>query len=1070
MLTSDKKYMKNLFLISIFSLFSALSTSAVAQEATALPEWQSQYATGEGKIAPHFYVLPYSTKQTAIEGKPEASPYVQSLNGTWKFSWMKNPASRPKEFYRPDVDVSAWDDIKVPGNWERQGYGTAIYVNTTYEWTNGKATPPTVPTEENEVGSYRRNFTVPSEWEGRRVVLCFEGVKTFFYLWVNGQKVGYSQDSKTAAEFDITELVNFGQDNVVALEVYRWSSGSYLECQDFWRINGIERDVYLYSTPQQYISDYEVVSDLERKNYRDGLLTLSVQIDGKQLSEPIKKGGKTISSPLSAELRYTLLDENGKSCLSGQKEFTVTDNNVTLNFETQTIPNVKSWSAEKPNLYTLVLELANFDGAVTEYTATKVGFRSVEVRGGLLLVNNQPIKLKGANRHEHSQLGRAVSEELMIEDIKLMKQNNLNTVRNCHYPQPRRWYELCNIYGLYVVDEANVESHGMGYGEKSLAKDTTWLKAHLDRTERMFHRSKNQPSVIVWSLGNEAGDGINFEKTYEWLKPRSKNRMVQYERAGTAAHTDIYCPMYMSIQGMKEYLDTKPNRPIIQCEYAHAMGNSVGGLKDYWELIYSNDQAQGGIIWDWVDQAFLETDKNGKWYWAYGGDYGEEGTPSDDNFCTNGLVSADRKPHPHLAEVKSVYQNINVTKIGNSDKEMRFKVQNRYYFTPLNDFKLCWEYVDDLGRVINKGELNIDAKPGETVEFSLPAIATDQIPREAFVNLGWYRVEAEPFIDTKHQVAFNQFNVKTARPEILVGKAESVGSRLKVDKISRTITNSLATFRFSEKTGALESYRFEGNELLRSPMMLSFYRPVTDNDIRDEFGKRAWVAAGVDSTYQKLITYSARYNKKDVYVTSKVEIYGRKGNKLFDANINYVLYNSGRMDAAVKLTPTDSTLKSVARVGWGFNLNNVYDKVQFLGRDVESYSDRNSGGKIAIVKSTVDEQFHNYVKPQSSGNHMDTRWIAISDKSNNGMFIKSNKPFQFSYSPYEDKVIDKAVHINELEKTAVNSLHIDAEQMGLGTATCGPGVLEPYRIKIEPKEFKFQFIPFVGSDDIYQLL
>ena len=552
--------MKNTF--RILSCILLLVTGFI--NAQQLPEWQSQYAIGLNKLEPHSYVWPYSNEKMVVERNHEASSYYESLNGKWKFHWVKNPDNRPVEFYKPSFYVGGWADINVPGNWERQGYGTAIYVNETYEFDDKmfhfKKNPPLVPYQENEVGSYRRSFTVPAGWEGRRVVLCCEGVISFYYVWINGKFVGYNQGSKTPAEWDITDKLQKGE-NTIALEVYRWSSGSYLECQDMWRLSGIERNVYLYSTPETYIADYHVTSLLDTIDYKDGLFSMNVQVKGADVSA----------------VSYNLLDAKGQAVLSG---------NLVAPYvlKEQALTGIKPWSAEHPNLYTLVLQLKDKAGKVIETTGSRVGFRTSEIKNGRFCINGTPVLVKGANRHEHSQLGRTVSKELMLEDIKLMKQHNLNTVRNSHYPTDPYWYELCDQYGLYVIDEANIESHGMGYGKESIAKDSTWLTAHMDRTKRMYERSKNHPSIVIWSLGNEAGNGINFERTYEWMKSVEKNRPVQYERAEQNYNTDIYCRMYRSVEDLLAYVNQKEPkvyRPFIMTEYLHAMANRCGGLQQY---------------------------------------------------------------------------------------------------------------------------------------------------------------------------------------------------------------------------------------------------------------------------------------------------------------------------------------------------------------------------------------------------------------------------------------------------------------------------------------------------------
>ena len=764
-----------------------LTIPAIAQ--TVQPEWQSQYAIGKNKLAPHTYIWPYANADAAGEGNYEQSPYYMSLNGKWKFHWVKNPDHRPKDFYKPSFYTGGWADIDVPGNWERQGYGTAIYVNETYEFDdplfNFKKNPPLVPYAENEVGSYRRTFTVPADWKDRRIVICCEGVISFYYIWVNGHMLGYNQGSKTPAEWDITDYVQEGE-NTVALEVYRWSAGSYLECQDMWRLSGIERDVYLYSTPRQFIADYKVTSSLDKKEYKEGIFGLDVTVEG--------------SATGVSTLAYSLEDTAGKTIL--QNEIPVKSRGLSnfITFDEQSLPDVKRWSAEYPNLYTLILTLKDDAGHITHLTGCKVGFRTSEIKDGRFCINGVPVLVKGANRHEHSQLGRTVSKELMEEDIRLMKQHNLNTVRNSHYPTHPYWYQLCDRYGLYVIDEANIESHGMGYGPASLAKDSTWLPAHMDRTQRMYERAKNHPGIVIWSLGNEAGNGINFERTYDWMKSVETTRPIQYERAEQNYNTDIYCRMYRSVEELLAYArQTEPKvyRPFIMTEYLHAMGNSGGGLKEYMDVFETEPIVQGGCIWDWVDQSFREIDADGRWYWTYGGDYGPKNVPSFGNFCCNGLVNAVREPHPHLLEVKKAYQYIKATLVDKSN--LTLSIKNWYDFTNLNAYTLHWQVVGDHGKVIADGTRRVDAAPHAIVEVTLGAVRLPSDVREAYLNLSWTPVDAAPFINTDYEVAYDQFvlsgNKNYRAPETkLSGKVE---------------------MNIDPATGALRSYIYNGKEWFR---------------------------------------------------------------------------------------------------------------------------------------------------------------------------------------------------------------------------------------------------------------
>ncbi len=1001
-----------------------ISTTAQQQQ----PEWQSQYAVGLNKLDPHTYVWPYADASEVEKGTFEQSPYYMSLNGQWKFHWVKNPDTRPKDFYKPSYYTGGWADIKVPGNWERQGYGTAIYVNETYEFDdkmfNFKKNPPLVPYKENEVGSYRRTFKVPAGWEGRRVVLCCEGVISFYYVWVNGEFLGYNQGSKTAAEWDITDKLTDGE-NTIALEVYRWSSGAYLECQDMWRLSGIERDVYLYSTPEQYIADYKVTSLLEKEHYKEGIFELEVAVGG------------TASG--TSSIAYTLKDASDKTVLEGSRKPESHGSGNLIVFDEQRLPDVRRWNAEHPELYTLLLELKDAGGKVTEITGTKVGFRTSEIKNGRFCINGVPVLVKGVNRHEHSQLGRTVSKELMEQDIRLMKQHNINTVRNSHYPAHPYWYQLCDRYGLYVIDEANIESHGMGYGPASLAKDSTWLPAHIDRTRRMYERSKNHPSVVIWSLGNEAGNGINFERTYDWLKSVEKNRPVQYERAEENYNTDIYCRMYRSVDVIRNYVARKDiYRPFILCEYLHAMGNSCGGMKEYWEVFENEPMAQGGCIWDWVDQSFREVDKDGKWYWTYGGDYGPKDVPSFGNFCCNGLVNAVREPHPHLLEVKKIYQNIKSTLI--DKKNLTVRVKNWFDFSDLNEYILHWKVTGDDGTVLAEGNKEVACEPHATVELTLGAVQLPKTIREAYLDLGWTRKKSTPLVDTAWEIAYDQF-VLPASGKVWNGKPSEAGK---------------TTFEVDENTGALKSLCLDGEELLASPVTISLFRPATDNDNRDRMGAKLWRKAGLHTLTQKVVSLK----ESKTSATAQVNILNVTGKKVGDATLEYTLNHNGSLKVQTTFQPDTTWVKSIARLGLTFEMNDTYGNVTYLGRgEHETYIDRNQSGKIGIYTTTPEKMFHYYVIPQSTGNRTDVRWVKLADDSGKGCWIESDSPFQFSALPFSDLLLEKALHINDLERNGRITVHLDAKQAGVGTATCGPGVLPPYLVPLGKQTFTFTIYP-----------
>lgn len=650
--------------------------------------------------------------------------------------------------------------------------------------------------------------------------------------------------------------------------------------------------------------------------------------------------------------------------------------------------------------------------------------------------------VKGANRHEHSQLGRTVSKELMEQDIRLMKQNNLNTVRNSHYPTHPYWYHLCDLYGLYIIDEANIESHGMGYGAASLAKDSTWLPAHMDRVQRMYERSKNHPAIIIWSLGNEAGNGINFERTYDWMKSVEQSRPVQYERAEQQYNTDIYCRMYRSVDELLAYAhQTSPKvyRPFIMTEYLHTMGNSGGGLKEYMEVFESEPVVQGGCIWDWVDQSFREVDAHGKWYWAYGGDYGPENIPSFGNFCCNGLVNAVREPHPHLKEVKKAYQYIKCTL--KDPKNLTIAIKNWYDFTNLNAYVLKWSIVGDNGKMLAKGEQSIEAAPHATTEVSLGGVRLPRNIREAYLNLSWTPKKKSAFIGTDDEVAYDQF--------VLPANSQY---RPTLAKLSEK-----PEIQIDPKTGALTSYIYEGQEYLASPVRLSLYRPATDNDNREKKGgAKVWRKLGLNHLVQRVL--SVKTSGHTTY--SEVELLNDKNETIGSATFEYTIRKDGILSVQTRFVPDTTFVSSLARVGLVFEMPHSFNRVTYLGRgEHETYADRKLSGRIGIYHTDAERMFHYYVRPQATGNRTDVRWMQVSDELGKGLSVWGEKSFEFSVSPFTDENIDAAGHINKLKRNGTVTVHLDALQSGVGTATCGPGVLAPYLVPVKEYLFSFEIRP-----------
>jgi beta-galactosidase len=1089
------------------------------------PEWQDQDAVGLNKVEPHVSVIPFAGREAALVKDERLSPFYFSLNGQWKFRWTLGVDNRPVDFYRPGYSVEDWDEIKVPSNWETQGYGCPVYLNVKYEFgemnrlglyphlvplalreeadTNlGRLGlhPPLVPVELNEVGSYRRKFTLPEGWKDKRVVLHFGGVKTFFYVWLNGQLLGYNQDSKTPAEWDISSFLNEGE-NVLALEVYRWSAGSYLECQDYWRISGIERDVYLYATPKTYIADYTLHSSLDNRRYRDGIFGLDVRIGG--------------ASP-EGRLGISLVDGEGSEVFSAVKKVDET----TVSLPERRIREVNPWSAESPFLYTLILTLEDGDGKTTEILSSRVGFRTSEVRNGLYMINGRPVLIKGVNRHEHDMFeGRAVSRELMRRDIELMKLHNINTVRTSHYPDDEYWYELCDQYGLYVIDEANIECHGMARttpgsrprdGVKSLSKDIQWLIPFTDRTRRMYERDKNHPSVMIWSLGNESGNGIVTEKTYELLKELDKTRPVQYENAYEDYNTDIYCPMYTPVEQILEYVGERKERPLILCEYAHAMGNSVGGLTDYVEAFESHDQLQGGCIWDWVDQTFYRKDEEGRWYWAYGGDFGPANVPSDNNFLANGLISADRTPHPHLKEVKKLYQYIKTRAV--DAPRGRFLVKNWHDFTDLNEFRLLWQMVADNGETIAEGTMDgIDLAPGAEKEIALP-LGELNIPegaKEYYINIGWCPLEDKPLIPAGHEVAYDQFVVKTGFPatvpfretggEMLItlvtasGKESEYrnGQDLPDDLEKILLRSGSSEYILDARTGYLAMIRKDGQPLLHSvtrtgyrrepelngrwlwqvrfPFSYSFYRAFLDNDrLGRERGNRhdPWKELGLDCLVPEVENLDISRPEEGTAQTVRFDIRlkNRTGINIASITARYHAAVANGLTISSEITlheiPQVGDRLSYPRIGVRLLLPGSYSKVSYLGKDLETYVDRNSCGKIGLYNTTPADMFHFYVRPQESGNRMGTRWAALYNDKGEGLFLTAGMPSGFNALPYAEQLLDAAGHINELREADFVTVNMDYLQMGVGN----PNIeAEEYNIRPQTVRYEMSIVPIDGA-------
>jgi beta-galactosidase len=1020
-------------------------------------DWENPDVVGRNKEPGHCTYVPYADVGAAVQNDPAQSPYAQFLSGIWKFNWVRKPADRPLHFYRRDYDVSQWDDIKVPANWELQGYGVPIYTDTDYPFP---ANPPYIPHDYNPVGSYRKNFTVPETWLDRQVFLHFGGVKSAFYVWVNGKKIGYSQGSKTPAEFNISESIHSGE-NTLAVEVYRWSDGSYLEDQDYWKISGIERDVFLFSTPNVMIRDFFVLGDLD-EFYRNGKVEVTVDVKNYMSGTPEKH-----------KVQMQLFDADHRPVfeipVDADVEFDGSEE-VEIFFE-KFIGNPKKWSAETPNLYSVVLSLVDESGRTVEVVSCKTGFRKVEIKGGQLLVNGIPVTIKGVNRHEHEpETGRVVSEEYMIKDIRLMKQFNINAVRTSHYPNVPRWYELCDQYGLYVIDEANIESHGMGYRpERTLGNNPAWRKAHLERTIRMVERDKNHPAIIIWSLGNEAGDGVNFKATYSWIKKRDPSRPVQYERAETRSHTDIVCPMYRQIHHLEDFLKRGlDNRPLILCEYAHAMGNSVGNLQDYWDYFDKHPELQGGFIWDWVDQGLLKKTEEGEEFWAYGGDFGPPGTLSDKNFCINGLVFPDRKLHPHIWEVKKVYQYIKVKPV--DLRAGRVKILNTYDFIDFNVFETTWTVMRD-EEEIARGELPLmDIPPRHFQEVTLPLPRIHPEPgKEYFLKLSFTLREPTSLLPEGHEAAWEQFKLPLSQPVPDIERKRLPRLSLQKEEELIEIKGKNFTISFDGSTGMLTSYVYENTELIQSGPVPNFWRAPTDNDFGWDMPKRLriWKGAGVGRTVETVTARSVSSQEIQVDVVSLIPAGASK------YSTSYKIFGSGDIIVENRFVPDSNELPEMPRFGMVMTLPVEFENIIWYGRGPhENYWDRNTGSPVGVYSGTVMDLYHPYIRPQENGNRTDVRWVALINDKGIGLLAVGRPLLSMSAHHFIDEDFDPGLekrqrHTFHLKKRDLVTLKLDYRQMGVGGDTSWGDRARPhpeYRLPVKEYSYSFRLRPFSEKD------
>jgi len=991
-------------------------------------DWENQAVSEINREPVHASLMPFDTEAKVAANDFSVSPFHKSLNGKWKFHFVNKPADRPTGFFSSSFDDSQWKLIDVPANWDLKGYDYPIYTNIRYPF---KPAPPTIQADFNPVGSYRMEFETPADWNGKDIILHFGAVSSAIYVWVNGEEVGYSEDSKTPAEFNITKYLKSGK-NLLAVQVFRWCDGSYLEDQDFWRMSGITRDVYLVARAATHVFDFQLKSGLD-EFYKDGIFKADITL---------RNLGKTTQN---VTVETKLLDGNA-TVLEFSKKVSAAAGNQSISFDGK-LANIKKWSAETPNLYQLVITTKDESGKIIESLGCQVGFRNVEIKNGQLCVNGVRILVKGVNLHEHNDINGHVQDlETMIKDITVMKKFNINTVRTSHYPEPEKWYELCNKYGMYLIDEADIESHGMGYGKESLAKDPTWYDAHLFRTRNMLERDKNNPSVIIWSLGNEAGDGENFVKTSAWIKSRDNTRLVQYEQAGTKAHTDIYCPMYATIDRMIQYAEKSKDKPLIQCEYAHAMGNSVGNLQDYWDAIESHDMLQGGCIWDWVDQGLLTTNEKGEKFWAYGGDFGPKDVWTDGNFNCNGLVDPDRTPHPSLYEVKKVYQYVGFKALDvNAGK---FEVINKYDFLNLNNFGFDWRIEAD-GIKVAEGKLSSLNVPAHgKIEVSVPINLKPEAGKEYFIIFSVKTIAATDLIPVGHEVAYEQFELPISAPAISV----TPKGKLTMEKSTNKTVIKGADFAvsFDLVKGGMNSLVFAGKEMLndgKGPEP-NFWRAPTDNDFGNGLDKRdkVWRKAGEN----KKLTGSkvTKISENQVNVELTFDIPGLEGETVAKYVSVYKVYGDREIEVVNNFKEIAEKLPEIPRMGMNLQLAREYENMEWLGRGPqENYCDRNTGALVGLYGGKVKDQYWAYIRPQENGNKTDVRWVAFTNDEGNGLLSIGSPLLSVSAhhnliedfeSPvrtvgrvYEGKEVVNR-HTTDVKERNLVSVNLDYKQMGVG--------------------------------------
>ena len=1022
--------------------FSQIALLPCFSQSFTYTEWENEKIVDIGKEPPYASFTSFPSVKEAMANDRSRSPWFKSLNGNWKFHYTGQPENRPADYFKTDYDDKGWATIPVPGNWELHGFGIPIYTNIIYPFPKN---PPFIDHRFAPVGTYRTRFTIPSGWDGREVIIHFGSVTGAMYLCINGRPVGFSKASKTPAEFNITSFLSPGE-NLLAVQVFRWHDGSYLEDQDFWRLTGIERDVYLYARGRTSIRDMEIEAGLD-PTYTTGLFSAKL----------------SLRNPGEKRIRGTveLFDREGKKLFSRQQWISPAQTEF---FVSGKLKQVQPWSSEIPYLYTTLIRLETEKGEILEATTRKTGFRKVEIRNAQLLVNGKPLMVHGVNRHEHDEvLGHVPVRDMMIRDIRLMKQHNINSVRLAHYPNDPLWLELCDEYGLYVVDEANIEVHGMGASlqgnfDKSVhpAYLPSWEAAFMDRIRRMVERDKNHASVIIWSLGNECGNGKVFTDAYQWLRKRDPSRPVQFEQAGEEANTDIVCPMYPPISYMMKYAaDSTKTRPFIMCEYAHAMGNSSGNFQRYFDIIRSSRHMQGGFIWDWVDQGIRARDANGKTFWAYGGDLGSGHLQNDLNFCANGLVAADRSPHPGIYEVKKVYQDI---LFRDKDwKNGKIIVENNFHYTHLEDFTFRWDLVRN-GKVVRSGNLDIAMAPGQSKEISIPVTAGGQ-DAEYLLNIYAFTREATEMVPAGHETAREQFGAGT--PAFFAAIPEKDGL-LQVEKKNNMLSFSAAGTegKINLQNGQWASYTYKGRPVLQGLPEPYFWRAPTDNDFGNHMPEKLGIWRSAHLNKRVVSAELSGQTKEGVQVQVKYELTDLAAT----CTVTYHIRNDASVKVDLLWEAGSKPLPEMPRFGMRMQLDKKLEQISYYGRGPwENYADRNTASFLGEYQQTLKEQFTwNYIRPQENGYKTDVRWVRFASGEGRGVQITGVQPICFSALPYSAEDLDpgltkKNQHPSDLNERNFISLQVDLAQRGVGgDNSWGALPHEPYLLK--EKKYRYSYI------------